>query len=160
MPVALTQVINQVLTWQSQKQKVVLVTGVFDLIHIEHLRFLAKAKAAGDKLVVGIESDARVKAIKGHERPINLQTIRQEQLEALKVIDLVFILPEAFSSQADWNEFMRSLHPDVYAVSSHTSYLENKEAICQKYTIDFQIVHQFNPNYSSTQILRRLQASD
>lgn len=153
---ALEQTINQVKTWRSSGYKFVLVTGVFDLLHIEHLRFLTKAKAAGDKLLVGIESDRRVKAIKGHERPVNNQTIRQEQLLALKAVDSVFVLPEQFSAQVDWETLISQIQPDIYAVSSHTSYLENKQAICQKYGITFAVVHQFNPAYSSSKLHQKL----
>jgi D-glycero-beta-D-manno-heptose 1-phosphate adenylyltransferase len=144
--------------WQSAGQKVVLVTGVFDILHIEHVRFLAKAKEAGDKLLVALESDARVKAIKGFERPLNDQQIRLEQVLSLKYVDLAFILPESFSSQADWEQFMSELKPDIYAVSSHTKYLENKQRICRKYGISFQIVHQYNPAYSSSALIEKIKA--
>ena len=149
-------VIKQIQTWQQAGQKVVLVTGVFDLLHIEHLRFLTKAKASGDKLVVGLESDARVKSIKGHERPINSQAIRLEQMEALKSVDLVFILPEVFSNQVAWEQLIATLKPDIYAVSSHTSFLANKRAICQKFGVTFTIVHQHNPKFSSSLLLAKI----
>ncbi len=134
----------------------VLVTGVFDLLHIEHIRFLQKAKAQGDQLIVAIESDVRVKHIKGHERPINNQAVRQEQLEALKCVDKVIILPQKFHTQEAWINFMRHVSPDIYAVSSNSSYSDNKQKICEQLGIKFAIVHHFNPDYSSTQILQKL----
>jgi cytidyltransferase-like protein len=136
--------------------KVVLATGVFDLLHVEHLRFLRKAKAAGDKLIVGIESDARIRGLKGKGRPVNNQRIRQEQMSSLKAVDLAFTLPRQFSSQADWEALMASLKPDLYAVSSHDSYLQNKRAICRKTGIGFRIVHKHNPGFSTSQLIARL----
>jgi len=150
------QISTQIAAWHRQGKKVVLVTGVFDLLHIEHIRFLTKAKAAGDKLIVGLESDARVRQIKGHERPVNSQNIRLSQATALKPVDLVFILPESFNTQADWENLLLNLKPDIYAVSSHTSYLKNKQHICTKFGIGFRIVHRFNPNYSTSRIFEKL----
>ena len=138
------------------KERKVLVTGVFDLIHIEHIRFLHKAKKQGDLLIVGIETDDRTRKIKGHERQINSQSIRKEQLEALKAVDQVVILPEHFSSQEDWVSFMKDISPAVYAVSSNTSYLENKQYICNELGIKCKVVHEFNPDYSSTKIHQKL----
>ena len=142
--------------WQQQKQKVVFVTGVFDMLHIEHLRFLQKAKAVGDKLVVGIETDSRVKSIKGPDRPINNEAIRLEQLQNVKAVDLAFILPKEFSSQQNWETLMSDLHPNVYAVSSHSSHQENKKNICEKFSIDFKIVHEHNPDISTSKLIKAL----
>lgn len=156
----LNQVVTQVKQWQALGLRVALVTGVFDLLHIEHLRFLTKAQSAGDKLVVGVETDARVQAIKGPNRPINSQAIRLEQLQALKPVDLPFLLPKKFSTQTAWVDFMTKLKPDLYAVSSHTSYLKNKQAICDQLGIQFKVVHRFNPAISSTKLLAQLLAAD
>jgi rfaE bifunctional protein nucleotidyltransferase chain/domain len=154
--VNLNQVTDQISKWQKKNQKVVLVTGVFDLLHIEHIRFLTQAKAAGDKLIVGVESDTRAKSIKGHDRPINNQAIRLEQIAAIKVVDLAFVLPEKFSTQTDWESFMASITPNIYAVSSNTAHLENKRTICQKYGATLKIVHPFNPEYSSSKLAHKL----
>jgi cytidyltransferase-like protein len=153
---SLIPIIRQVKSWQSEGRKVVLATGVFDLLHIEHFRFLEKAKNAGDRMIVGVETDQRVQSLKGGMRPINEREIRLEQLEALKVVDLAFALPEKFNSQSDWELFMDSLKPDVYAVSSGSPYLENKLAICRKFGIRFQVVHRHNPKHSSSMLVTRL----
>lgn len=144
--------------WQSQGFTTVLVTGVFDILHIEHIRFLTKAKKAGDKLIVGIETDDRVKQIKGEHRPANNQNIRLEQLLALKPVDLAFILPDKFDTQADWERLIEEIKPAIYAVSSHTSYLENKKATAEKYGAKLKIVHEFNPNISTTHLFEKIKA--
>ena len=63
----------------------VVVTGVFDLLHVGHLRFLQAARALGSRLVVGVESDERVRRWKGPDRPIQTQEDRCELLSALRV---------------------------------------------------------------------------
>lgn len=142
--------------WQSQRQKVVLVTGVFDLLHMEHLRFLQKARNAGDRLIVGIESDVRVQSIKGGVRPVNQHKIRLEQIHALKAVDCAFSLPGKFNSQSDWEHFMGTLMPDVYAVSSNSPYQKNKHAICRQFGIRFKVVHQYNPDISTSLLITKL----
>jgi cytidyltransferase-like protein len=156
LDMSLKQIQRQVKSWKEEGLKVVLATGVYDLLHIEHLRFLRKAKSAGDRLIVGIEADSRAREIKGHERPINSYKIRLEQLSSLKAVDDVFILPEKFSTQSDWEDFMASLGPDIYAISSRDVYHKNKLAICRKLGIDLRVVHPYNPNYSSSLIIDKL----
>ena len=149
------ELLQQLEKWK-KKFKIVLVTGVFDIIHIEHIRFLSKAKKVETKLIVGIETDKRVKKIKGGHRPINNQIIRLEQLTSLKAVDHAFLLPQDFSHQQDWESFIQVLKPDIYAVSSHTSYLDNKKKTVEKFGCNFSIVHQYNPEYSSSKLHRRL----
>src|SRR5690606_35600971 len=117
----------------------------FDILHPEHIRFLPKAKAEGDQLIVGLKTDERVKQIKGPHRPIHTLALRLEQIDALKVVDRAFALPVQFSSQHDWESFLDQLRPDLYAVSSHTSWLKNKQQLCDKYNVELKVVHQFNP---------------
>lgn len=145
-----TQAATQIRRWQHHQQQVVLVTGVFDILHIEHLRFLTKAKEQADYLIVGIETDYRVRQLKGTERPIHPLKIRSEQLRALKSVDTVFSLPKKFNSQSDWESLMQHLHPNIYAVSSHSTFLENKQYICDKFGIKFVIVHNHNPEFSTS----------
>ena len=63
-------------------QKVVFTNGVFDLLHIGHITYLAKAAELGDKLVIGLNSDSSVKRIKGEDRPVNDQNSRAALLAA------------------------------------------------------------------------------
>ena len=71
--------------------KKVFVNGTFDILHVGHIALLDYAKSVGDKLVVGIDSDDRVKLLKGSNRPINSQIERGILLNALKSVDEVFI---------------------------------------------------------------------
>jgi rfaE bifunctional protein nucleotidyltransferase chain/domain len=154
----LKQVLPKIKMWRQNNQRIVLVTGVFDILHVEHIRFLTKAKAAGDKLIVGIETDARVKKIKGEHRPANNQEIRLEQLAGVKPVDAAFILPDKFDTQADWENCIATIKPAIYAVSSHTSYLENKRDIAEKFGAKLDIVHEFNPDISTTHLFEKIKA--
>jgi cytidyltransferase-like protein len=133
----------------------VLVTGVFDLLHEEHLIFLRKAKKLGDYLIVGIESDKRVKEIKGLNRPINDQKKRVEKLENEQIADQVLILPEKFSKGEDHLQFIKKINPDILAVSSHTAHLDKKEEIMSSVSGHLEVIHDHNPEISSTILLNK-----
>lgn len=130
----------------------VLVTGVFDILHQEHVSFLKKAKALG-YLVVGLESDVRVREMKGEGRPVNDQEERKKNLEGLKIADEVVILPETFSSPEERKKFLLEMLPTVLAVSSNSPHLENKARLMQEIGGRLEIVHQFNPKFSTTKII-------
>lgn len=134
-------------------QIIVLATGVFDLFHQEHRQFLLKAKQVGDVLVVGIESDKRVKEMKGEDRPINNQAKRLKSVLGLKAVDFAFILPENFSNPQAHEKLISQLRPDILAVSSHTSHLKAKREIVTKYNGRVEIVHQHNPLVSTSLFL-------
>lgn len=72
----------------------VFTNGCFDLLHVGHLRYLADARALGDRLVVGLNSDSSVKRLKGEERPIVPEEERREMLLGLKPVDEVIIFEE------------------------------------------------------------------
>jgi rfaE bifunctional protein nucleotidyltransferase chain/domain len=76
-------------------QNVVFTNGCFDLLHPGHIDYLTKAKALGDVLVVGLNSDASVKQIKGDLRPINNQFFRSQMLLGLKPVDYVVIFDDS-----------------------------------------------------------------
>jgi rfaE bifunctional protein nucleotidyltransferase chain/domain len=81
-------------TARQERRRVVFTNGVFDLLHPGHLRYLAQARALGDVLVVGINSDRSVRANKGPGRPITPETERAEILAALAYVDAVTVFDE------------------------------------------------------------------
>ena len=139
-------------------EKIVLATGVFDILHQEHEEFLRRAKHAGDVLIVGIETDARVTAMKGPGRPINSQEKRIAALKAVSIADVVFVLPEKFNTPADRENLIAVLRPDILAVSSHSAHLPAKRELLQKYGGEVVIVHQHNPAISTTLLLQKKQS--
>lgn len=134
-------------------REVILATGVFDILHKEHINFLQKAKALGGRLIVGIESDVRVRQIKGSTRPINPQSLRVENIEKLGIADTVFVLPEEFSKPEHHRELLRKIRPTILAVSANTPHLESKQQLMQEIGGRVVIVHQHNPAISTTQII-------
>lgn len=136
-------------------KKVILATGVFDILHQEHRNFLEKAKALGGKLVVGIESDVRVQQLKGAGRPINSQEERVKNVVALGLADEVFVLPEQFSKPEHHRALLRKIRPAVLAVSSHSPHLDQKQALLREVGGEVVVVHQHNPSISTSIIIEQ-----
>jgi rfaE bifunctional protein nucleotidyltransferase chain/domain len=84
----------QMLAWKQENNKVVFTNGVFDLIHIGHLTYMAKAAELGNKLIIGLNSDASVKRLKGESRPVNNQNSRAMLLASLFFVDAVVLFEE------------------------------------------------------------------
>lgn len=74
--------------------RVVFTNGCFDILHVGHVRYLQDARALGDLLVVGVNTDASVRALKGAERPINEESERAEVLASLGCVDYVVLFGE------------------------------------------------------------------
>jgi D-beta-D-heptose 7-phosphate kinase/D-beta-D-heptose 1-phosphate adenosyltransferase len=87
---------------------VVFTNGVFDLLHPGHVRYLQQARALGDALIVGVNSDRSVRAIKGPSRPITPEAERAELLAALACVDAVAIFDDDTPA-----EIVRKIQPDV-----------------------------------------------
>ena len=96
--------------WRAQGKRVVLANGCFDLLHVGHVRYLEAARALGDALVVGINSDASVARLKGAGRPVMAARERAEILGALAAVDLVVLFEE---DSAD--ALIARVRPDVHA---------------------------------------------
>jgi D-beta-D-heptose 7-phosphate kinase/D-beta-D-heptose 1-phosphate adenosyltransferase len=80
--------------WRAQDQRIGFTNGCFDILHPGHIKVLAQARAACDRLVVGLNSDASVKRLKGAGRPVQNENARAEVLAALEAVDLVVIFPQ------------------------------------------------------------------
>ena len=89
-------------------QKIVFTNGCFDIMHVGHVRYLADAGSQGDLLVVGLNSDASVRIIKGDKRPIVRQNHRAEVLASLGCVDFIVIFDEP-----DPLKLIQTLKPDV-----------------------------------------------
>lgn len=89
-------------------QKIVFTNGCFDILHVGHIRYLREAAGLGDILIIGLNSDASVKRLKGPERPINSQSERAEMLSVLGFVDYVVIFDEDTPLQ-----LINEIQPDV-----------------------------------------------
>lgn len=92
------------------RRTVVLANGAFDLLHVGHVRYLRAARAEGDFLVVAVNSDASVRALKGPGRPYLPELERAEILAALSCVDRVVLFGEP-----DVERVLRTIRPDVHA---------------------------------------------
>lgn len=80
--------------WRKTNKKIVFTNGCFDILHQGHVVYLAKAAALGDKLIVGLNTDASVKRLKGADRPLNGEQERALLLAALGFVDMVILFEE------------------------------------------------------------------
>jgi D-beta-D-heptose 7-phosphate kinase/D-beta-D-heptose 1-phosphate adenosyltransferase len=91
---SLNQALRQVQKWRAENKCIVFTNGCFDLLHPGHIDYLAKARALGDVLIVGLNDDDSIRCLKGRNRPINPLADRAIMLTALKSVDLVIPFPE------------------------------------------------------------------
>ncbi len=96
--------------WRRAGERIVLANGNFDLLHVGHVRYLRGAKELGGKLVVAVNSDESVRALKGEGRPVMPAEERAEIIAALADVDAVVIFPEL-----DVRALIRELRPDIQA---------------------------------------------
>jgi D-glycero-beta-D-manno-heptose 1-phosphate adenylyltransferase len=96
--------------WRRSGDSITLANGGFDLLHVGHVRYLRAAKNLGGRLVVAVNSDASVRALKGEGRPLMPAEERAEILAALTDVDAVVIFPEP-----DVRAIIREIRPDVQA---------------------------------------------
>lgn len=144
------EVWKQVRAAKEEFRRVVFVSGVFDLFHEEHQRFLEKARAAGNFLVVGIESDTRVREAKGPGRPFDDQQARLNAVLLSGVVDAAAVLPEHFHEPQHHRALIGLLRPDVLAISSHSPHQEAKKAVMAEFGGRLVVVHEHNPAVSTT----------
>jgi rfaE bifunctional protein nucleotidyltransferase chain/domain len=95
-------------TWRREGRRVVFTNGVFDLLHPGHVRYLQAARAEGDALIVAVNADSSVRAIKGPSRPVVPEAERAEIIAALACVDAVVIFSEDTPA-----EIIRRIQPDV-----------------------------------------------
>jgi D-glycero-beta-D-manno-heptose 1-phosphate adenylyltransferase len=100
--------IDIVSEWKMSGQQVVFTNGCFDILHLGHVDYLEKSRNLGDKLVLGLNTDASVSRIKGPSRPIVHETSRSRVIAALEFVDLVVF----FDKETPY-ELIKNLLPDI-----------------------------------------------
>ncbi len=104
----LEQLLERTQMWRAQGERIVFTNGCFDLLHYGHICYLAQARDLGDRLVVGLNSSASVRRLKGPMRPINDEATRTHALAALEVVDAVVLFDEDTPLR-----LIEALQPDV-----------------------------------------------
>ena len=94
---------------KGQNKKIITTNGVFDILHIGHIRYLQEAKKLGDILIIAVNSDSSTKQIKGTKRPLNNEDDRMEALAALQCVDYVVIF-----DQEDPKKILEEIRPDIH----------------------------------------------
>jgi len=136
---------------QKDKKKVVFTNGCFDILHAGHVSYLAKAREFGDILVVGLNSDASVRALKGDTRPVNAQADRATVLAALGAVDYVTIFDELTPLN-----LIEKLRPDVLVKGAD---YEGKEVVGSSVVKDVRLVD-FVAGKSTSATIKRIKNED
>ena len=137
-------------------KKLVATNGCFDLLHVGHVRYLQAARALGDFLAVGLNSDRSVRQLKGGGRPITTEDDRAEVLAALRCVDLVTIFPEIRATR-----FLVAARPAIYVKGGdYTSETLNEEERVALKQIGAQIrLIPFEPGYSTSGLIEQIRKS-
>jgi D-beta-D-heptose 7-phosphate kinase / D-beta-D-heptose 1-phosphate adenosyltransferase len=129
---------------------VIFTNGCFDILHVGHVRYLEQSRALGTRLVVGVNSDASVRRLKGLSRPINCQQDRAQVLKALRCVDEVVIFDEDTPY-----ELIRLLRPDI--VTKGGDYLPEEVV---GYGLSKVVVLPYTDGRSTTRILQHARGSE
>ena len=134
--------------WKKTNETIVFTNGCFDILHIGHMDYLNKAKMLGSKMIIGLNTDASVKRLKGASRPINNQKARALALAALQCVDAVVLFDEDTPE-----ELIRIVQPD-FLVKGGDYKLE--EIVGSQYAKEVRTIP-LTEGYSTTRILEKLQ---
>lgn len=131
---------------------IVVVGGCFDILHPGHIGFLESARKLGDKLVVLLESDLRVKQLKGQDRPINSQLKRRQALLALPFVNEVIKLPD----NPNFVKILKEINPSIIAITTGDETFDRKQSAVHQLTNCRLISLPFLPGFSTSKIINNL----
>lgn len=138
---------------KKQKESIVLAGGCFDVLHPGHVIFLEKAKAVGDVLIVLLESDLKVKKLKGISRPVHNQKERAQVLSALSRVDYIVMLPY-MGKETSYDEIVLKIKPDIIAATKGNTNRHLKRA-AKLVGAKLKYVTKLVGNHSSSRVLDR-----
>ena len=133
---------------KSSGQKIVFTNGCFDILHLGHVKYLQKARALGDKLIVGVNANDSVSRLKGDNRPLNDEYDRAYLLASLEVIDYVII----FNEDTPY-ELIKKVQPDILVKGAD---YEGKEVVGSDIAQEVKLI-EFVEGKSTTSIIERMQ---
>ena len=134
-------------------KKVVATNGCFDLLHVGHVRYLQAARALGDFLAVGLNSDDSVRELKGIGRPITSENDRAELLAALQCIDLVTVFPQIRATQ-----FIDAVRPAIYVKGGDyraETLDEEERAVLKEIGAEIRLIP-FQAGYSTSRLIEQI----
>ena len=124
------------------------VNGCFDILHPGHIELFKVAKSLGDKLIVGVDTDEKVKQDKGSDRPINSLSFRKTMLESIKYIDLV--LP--FGTKQELEQLIELYTPDILLIGGDW---RDGDVVGRQYAKQVRFFNRIG-NYSTTSIINEI----
>ena len=138
---------------RAQGRKLVLTNGCFDLLHAGHVRYLQAARALGDALVVALNGDDSVRALKGAGRPLNSESNRAELVAALACVDYAVIFPEVRVT-----DLIGKVRPSIYVKGGDytPATLDPEErAALEQIGAEIRILP-FEPGHSTSRLIERI----
>lgn len=147
------QAIQQANKWRAEGQQIVFTNGCFDIVHLGHIDYLEKARNLGNKLILGLNTDASVSCIKGPLRPVVNEYARARLMAALEFVDAVTLFGEPTPL-----ELIEALQPDVLVKGDDYT-------VATIVGADFVLAHggrvetvALVPGYSTTKLIERIKA--
>lgn len=149
--------IRQLINWRKtvKDKKTVLVGGCFDILHPGHVIFLEKAKKVGDILIVLLESDQKVKKLKGVNRPVHNQRERARVLSALSSVDYIVMLPYIYKEET-YDQLILKIKPAIIAATKGDTN-KHLQRSAKLVGAKLKYVTNFIRNHSSSRILSQRQ---
>ncbi|SFV68099.1 ADP-heptose synthase / D-glycero-beta-D-manno-heptose 7-phosphate kinase [hydrothermal vent metagenome] len=135
-------------TLRAEGKKIVFTNGCFDILHVGHVKYLEEAKSYGDVLIVGLNSDASVKRLKGKTRPINTQEDRAFLLASLEAVDYVV----GFTDDTPYS-LIKTVQPHILVKGGD---YKGKEVVGQDIADELRLTN-FGEGISTTKIIERIQ---
>ena len=145
---SLPTLLEQLASDRQRKQRIIFTNGCFDILHRGHATYLQAAQAMGDVLIVGVNSDASVRRLKGENRPINSEQDRAYLLASLAAVDYVIIFSEDTP-----HELLSQIRPDVLVKGGD---YQLEEVIGREFAQEVQLID-FVDGYSTTLLIQKMQ---
>ena len=147
----LNQLIKIVQKLKKQNKKIVTTNGVFDILHAGHVRYLEDAKKLGDILIVGVNTDASVRQIKGDKRPINDEKSRTLVLAGLESVDYVFLFDEK-----DPRKWLEKIKPNIHVKAGDYKMRQIIEKDAVEQNGGKVVIAKMKKGYSTTAIIKKI----
>ncbi len=148
---SLKKLIQIVSRLRKQKKIIVTTNGVFDMLHLGHVKYLEEAKKLGDVLVVGVNTDFSVKQIKGNKRPINNEKSRIGILAALDSVDYVFLFNEK-----DPRKWLSKLKPNIHVKAGDYKINQIVERDAVEKNNGKIVIAKMKKGYSTTNLIEKI----
>jgi len=148
-------------TLHSQRKKIVMVSGCYDVVHLGHVQFLYDAKKQGDILIVSVASDSVIRQLKGENRPVMNQEYRASMLASLIPVDYVVIDEEPLQlpHRINFEQLLSIVKPALFAVNNTDKSIDYKKNLVGKYGAELTIIDIVSSKIiSTTELAEKIQS--